>query len=78
MVMSMVTRREITNILRVRYAFADRTLKGVILDEFVATAGYCRKYAICLLGKPPQAAPRLFFFAHGTAWDDLGGLQPHL
>ncbi|MDP3047719.1 MAG: transposase, partial [Chloroflexota bacterium] len=63
MVMSMVTRREITNILRVRYALADRTLKGRILDEFVASAGYCRKYAICLLGEPPLAAARLFFFA---------------
>ncbi len=57
MVMSMVTRRELTNIVCVRYARADRSLKGRILDEFVATTGYCRKYAICLLGKPPQAAP---------------------
>ncbi len=57
MVMSMVTRRELTNIVRVRYARADRSLKGRILDEFVVTTGYCHKYAICLLGEPPQAAP---------------------
>ena len=50
MVMSMVTRREFTNIVRLRYALADRSLKGRILDEFVATTGYSRKYAICLLG----------------------------
>ena len=57
MVMSMVAKREITNVLRVRYALADRTQKGIILDEFVASFGYCRKYAISLLGKPSQAAP---------------------
>jgi hypothetical protein len=57
MVMSMVAKREITNIVRVRYALANRIQKGIILDEFVASFGYCRKYAISLLGKPSQAAP---------------------
>jgi hypothetical protein len=57
MVMSMPTRLEVTNVLRARYALADRTQKGLILDQLVAVTGYCRKYAICLLGKPPQATP---------------------
>ena len=36
-------------LLRVRYRAANKNTKGVILDEFVKTTGYGRKYAIALL-----------------------------
>ena len=36
-------------LLRVRYRAANKKAKGVILDEFVKTTGYGRKYAIALL-----------------------------
>ena len=52
--MTMLGRRELTNVVRLRYSRADRTQKSRILDEFVASTGYCRKYAIGLLGKPPR------------------------
>ena len=36
-------------LLRARYRAASKKEKGVILDEFVKTTGYGRKYAIALL-----------------------------
>ncbi len=57
--MTMLGRRELTNVVRLRYSRADRTQKSKILDQFVANTGYCRKYAIGLLGKPPrEPAPK--------------------
>lgn len=40
-----------------RYQLASHTQKSVILDEFVASTGYARKYAILLLTRPPLPAP---------------------
>ena len=45
----MSTRRELTEELARRYRQASRKEKGTILDEFVETTGYQRKYAIQLL-----------------------------
>jgi hypothetical protein len=57
--MTMLGRRELTNVVRLRYSRANRTQKSKILDQFVANTGYCRKYAIGLLGQPPRApAPK--------------------
>lgn len=36
-------------LLRTRYSVANKKEKGMILDEFVKTTGYSRKYAISLL-----------------------------
>jgi hypothetical protein len=59
MEMTMLGRRELTNVVRLRYSRANRTQKSKILDQFVANTGYCRKYAIGLLGQPPRArAPK--------------------
>ena len=53
-------KREILEAVRPRYLKANRTGKRHILDEFVATTGYHRKYAIHLLrhGPPRQKAKR--------------------
>jgi len=47
--MSLTTRRELLNSVRQKYRQANWTDKGKILDGFVATANYDRKYAIRLL-----------------------------
>ena len=58
--MSLQSRREILNNIRVQYQESDWLKKGKILDGFVAASGYDRKYAIKLLNsndvinKPPQ------------------------
>jgi hypothetical protein len=43
--------------IRLRYAQAPRAATPQILDEFCATTGYHRKYAIQVLNGPPPAAP---------------------
>ena len=59
MEMTMLSRRELTNVLRLRYARADRPHKSKILDEFTSNTGYSRKYAISLLCQPPrEPAPK--------------------
>jgi hypothetical protein len=52
--------RELVLAVRLRYSRASKTEKGRILDEFVATTGYHRKYAIRLLrhGPPPISSGR--------------------
>ena len=47
--LAMSTRRELTEELAQRYRRASRKEKGCILDQFVQTTGYRRKYAIQLL-----------------------------
>jgi hypothetical protein len=47
-------RREYVRALRPRYTLAPRRAKPAILDEFCATTGYHRKYAITLLNCPPR------------------------
>ena len=47
--LAMSTRRELIEELARWYWRASRKKKGVILDEFVQTTGYQRKYAIQLL-----------------------------
>ena len=54
--MSVVSRQELAREVSRRYARATRPEKSRILDEFVATTGYNRKYAMGLLRRPP--APR--------------------
>lgn len=52
--MSLVGRRELVIVMSLRYREASRMDKRRILDEFVATTGYDRKYAIQVLNHPPQ------------------------
>lgn len=47
-------RREYVRAVRPRYTLAPAGTKQAILDEFCATTGYHRKYAITLLNHPPQ------------------------
>ena len=53
-------RREYVRAVRPRYTLAPAEAKCAILDEFCATTGYHRKYAIMLLNHPTpgQARPR--------------------
>ena len=46
---SMTTRKELVQALRVRYRSAALSDRVTILDEFVALTGYHRKHAIRLL-----------------------------
>ncbi len=46
------SRRDYLEAIRSRYRRADKEVKSRILDEFCATCGYNRKYAIRLLSKP--------------------------
>ena len=48
--MTKIGKRELLEAIRTRYLRASKADKGHILDEFVATTGYHRKYAIWLLG----------------------------
>ena len=61
--MSPRSKREYVEAVFLRYKQADRSNKGRILDEFCATSGYHRKYAIRLLRNfkrftQPKARPR--------------------
>jgi hypothetical protein len=47
------SKRELLTTVSPRYVTATGTDKARILDEFVATTGYHRKYAITLLRHPP-------------------------
>ncbi len=62
--MSLSARQELTNSLAGRYRQANRLEKKRILDEFTATTGYHRKYAVSLLKH--QVPIRTF-----ADWDDL-------
>lgn len=50
--MSFVSRRELLVQVVPRYREASRAQKKMILDEFIASTGYARKYAIRLLSHP--------------------------
>ena len=50
--MSFVSRRELLVQVVPRYREASRVQKKLILDEFIASTGYARKYAIRLLSHP--------------------------
>ena len=50
--MSFLTRRELLVQIVPRYREASRDQKSIILDEFIASTGYARKYAIRLLTMP--------------------------
>lgn len=54
--MSLRSRKELTETIRNRYLKASKDKKGQILDEFIASTGYHRKYAIRLLrqGSKPK------------------------
>lgn len=52
--MSLLSRQELAVEVSVRYVTASRAEKGRILDEFVATTGYNRKYALTVLRHPPS------------------------
>lgn len=50
--MSFESRRELLAKVSLRYREANRKQKTIILDEFIASTGYKRKYAIRLFSKP--------------------------
>lgn len=55
--MNLMSRRELTNVVRARYRRASKKDKSKILGEFVENTGYHRKYALALLHKGvPQRA----------------------
>jgi hypothetical protein len=56
--MSQRSKRELLETIRPRYLRANKTSKGLILDEFVAAPGYHRKYAIRVLKHGPKAKSR--------------------
>ncbi len=56
--MSMMSKRELLTTVSPRYVLATETDKVRILDEFVATTGYHRKYALALLNHPPLPRSR--------------------
>jgi hypothetical protein len=59
--MSIVSRRELLGALATRYRNSSRSEKTAMLDEFIQSSGYARKYAIGLLGgpaTPPETSPR--------------------
>lgn len=56
--MSMNSRRELLTVVSPRYVTATGTEKQRILDEFVTTTGYHRKYAMALLRHPPPPRTR--------------------
>jgi len=53
--MSLISKRELIIVVSLRYREASPLDKRRILDEFVATTGYNRKYAIQVLNHPPTA-----------------------
>ena len=59
--MKLVSKRELTTAVRDRYQRASKKQKKVILNEFVASTGYHRKYALAVLGKK---APKLTSHTH--------------
>ncbi len=56
--MSMKSKRELLTIVSPRYVTATGAEKQRILDEFIATTGYHRKYALTLLNHPPPPRTR--------------------
>lgn len=55
--MTKASKRELVLAIRLRYMRASKAEKSRILDEFVATTGYHRKYAIWLLRHGPRPKP---------------------
>lgn len=55
--MSLESRRELLAVVAPRYQQARRAQRGRILEEFVASTGYHRKYALTLLNHPRSKAP---------------------
>ena len=54
--------------LQTRYHKASRQERSVILDEFVKTTGYHRKYAIAMLGgRRPHRSQRLLGSTNATS-----------
>jgi hypothetical protein len=54
----LITWRELTSVIRLRYEAADRSTKRTILDEFVKVTGYHRKHAIRILTTEPDSQPQ--------------------
>ncbi len=69
--MSLASRRELLAVVAPRYRTAPRAERVRILEEFVASTGYHRKYALTLLNHPvtqasvrkPRTRPRQYPFA---------------
>ncbi len=55
--MSLANRRELLAVTAPRYRTAHRAERSRILEEFVASTGYHRKYALTLLNHPLSKAP---------------------
>jgi hypothetical protein len=75
--MSFRVRREVLVRVAARYGEASRGQKGIILDEFVATTGYDRKYAIRVLSQPvrmPAAIQRPRERHYGPAVQEALGI----
>jgi len=56
--MSLTTRRELASSLSLRYRNASRSDKSRILDEFILSCGYNRKYAVDVLKRAADGSPK--------------------
>ncbi|MBS3819943.1 hypothetical protein KGY73_10645 [bacterium] len=65
--MSFQSRRELTAKVAPRYREANKRQKSAILDEFLASTGYKRKYAIRLLSLP-EIPPAQIPFPASSGW----------
>lgn len=57
--MSFVARHELLERIAARYRLGSRKQKRMILDEFIESTGYARKYAIRLLSEPGDAPAQI-------------------
>ena len=57
--LTMKEKQALTRQIRPRYRKAGRKEKTAVLNEFIRTTGYNRKYALRILSKPETAEPLL-------------------
>jgi hypothetical protein len=83
--MSFLAKHELLERISARYRVGGRKQKRIILDEFIESTGYARKYAIRLLGEPgdPRAGirrQRLRWYGSAveealmTVWNSANGI----
>jgi hypothetical protein len=64
--MTIQSKRDYLQAIRIRYRTAPKDTKTTILDEFCTICGYNRKYAISRLKNKNLIKPQNFTEPHGT------------